>query len=194
MNKGEGSKRVSWVCGTADVNFTECKCSKCAAMRKKHPDIVPKRCKAVTNSTDADGHPKRSAIKKTVKFDTSKVRSGMSCPIDVIVPEIYDMYGNSNKRHILKLDSCSNRDLSPYINDFISIRRLEPHEREDIQGIWGKGQSPEYVGTALYWLEDTEGYVRPFQYSNVLYKDDSHARIASNAHLIDAGIRLDLYE
>ena len=186
LDKGEKGKRSSWVCGKQDVTFFSCDCAKCAKARKNHPSIV--RDKAVTNSTEAE------TSKSDKRKSSIKRGSGTACAVVAMSPEIYDNeHGAVEACNLLKLDSCSNRNLSPYITDFVRIRKLRPDEQEDISGVWGAGNSPEYIGDALFWVEDKEGCIRPIVKSDMLYDERSNARIVSNAHLKKNGVLLDLY-
>jgi hypothetical protein len=176
-----------WGCGKEGVNYSKCTNPKCQALNKKHRALL----RGDTPSVNAN---ESEVISKPTKR-TKSLRFGPGMQMACVVEEKATMLSVENfVNNLLKLDSCSNRDLSPYITDFVHIRRLKPHEIENVQGVWGQAESPQYIGTTVYWTADTEGIIRPLRKSNVLFDPRSNARLASGRRMVRDGVKIDLYD
>ena len=113
MEKQDKCSHISWVCGKPDILWTRCECAKCLAARKKHPSVSPNDTKkdASINATEAEEEPEKVNTDK-------KVRStGTVCITEATASSklsaSYNTETGSSKRHLLKVDSCSNMNISP---------------------------------------------------------------------------------
>ena len=174
-----------WGCGKKDVfNVEQCETPKCKVLVKKYKQEAAKRVPGEVRVTEETEDPPTDAnadapVKRSVRFKAHGV--GMSFEDQPLVYSVdgTEMSRNDARRRLLKLDSCGNRDYSPYIEDFISMRLVEPGERDGVEGMWGEEHTPTYIGDTLYWIDDVDGNPVPLKCSDTVFDPKANARVVS---------------
>ena len=197
-------------CGEDKTMFFKCKNAACVSLHKKledqfkakhpppstsSPTINAAAASSLKSKTSEGMESKSKAKFKGVGFpyeaiDISKYENvvGEVLPADASDPD--RTRRSLIARSLLKIDNCANRDVSPFIEDFIELRQIE--QPEEIVGMYG-GNTPKLIGTTVYFVTDEEGDVCPLRNTDVIYDPKSTARIKSARKMADNGWDLQLF-
>ena len=197
-------------------SYRDCSNQKCRAKAQKYNVANRQKQKGEAKAAESkkalksvkfedDKHPTKSAKKKSRVAGASYSHEGMLDEKEAaklcnelqeeqcleIQAGIGDMTARQRlRKSLLKINSCNNRCVSPYIEDFVAIWRI--HDVVGIEGMYGTPSVPKYVGIGLYWFKDVDDVYMPVLVHNQIYDAQSNARIASGRRM--QGWKLNLYQ
>ena len=94
---------------------------------------------------------------------------------------------NNVTYHVHKYSTCvdsgANRDVSPYLADFTSLRKIPTARRRAISGWEGSSSTPAYIGTIRVPVKSRTQRQHHWNRSNVFYHPPATARIVAHSRI-----------